>query len=37
MDTSFDRMYKVLLIGDSHAGKTSILLRFTEDAFPQSF
>ena len=30
---SADHKFKIILIGESGAGKTSILLRFTEDRF----
>mmetsp|Transcript_6955 Transcript_6955/g.14419 ORF Transcript_6955/g.14419 Transcript_6955/m.14419 type:complete len:210 (+) Transcript_6955:1394-2023(+) len=33
--TLFDEQFKILLIGDSGVGKSSILLRFTEDAFDE--
>jgi len=29
----FDHLFKLLIIGDSSVGKSSILLRFTEDEF----
>lgn len=29
----FDETFKILLVGDSGVGKSSILLRFTDDAF----
>jgi small GTP-binding protein len=32
----FDKLVKLLIIGDSAVGKTSILLRFTDDEFPKS-
>lgn len=29
----FDETFKILLVGDSGVGKSSILLRFTDDVF----
>lgn len=34
--TSYDFLVKLLILGDGKVGKTSILLRFTEDYFPTS-
>eukprot|EP01069_Polyplicarium_translucidae_P010704 Polyplicarium_translucidae@DN3393_c0_g1_i1.p3 len=38
-DTSqeFDRLFKLVLIGDSGVGKSCILLRFSDDAFTTSY
>jgi Ras-related protein Rab-18 len=33
----YDYLFKILLIGDSGVGKSSILLRFTEDEFEEDF
>ena len=30
-----EAMYKIVLIGDSNAGKTSMLLRYSDDVFNQ--
>ena len=30
---SYDHLFKILLIGDSGVGKTSIMCRFNEDSF----
>ena len=32
---SFDHIFKILLIGDAGVGKSSMLLRFTDDAFEE--
>lgn len=37
MAKTYDYLFKLLLIGDSGVGKTSILFRFSEDAFNNSF
>ena len=34
--TTFDYLVKLLILGDGKVGKTSILLRFTEEYFPNS-
>jgi small GTP-binding protein len=36
-DTSFDYMYKVLIVGNSGVGKTAFLMRYCDDNFSQSF
>ena len=33
--TSYDHLVKILLVGDSGVGKSSLLMRFTEDAFEE--
>ena len=37
MAKTYDFLFKLLLIGDSGVGKTSILVRFSEDAFNSTF
>jgi len=36
-DKQYDVLIKLLLIGDSGVGKSSILVRFADDSFSQSF
>ena len=31
---SYDHLFKMIIIGDSSVGKTSMLLRFAEEYFP---
>ena len=33
---SYDRIVKILLIGDSPVGKSSILIRYTDDVFSET-
>ena len=33
----YDYLFKILLIGNSAVGKSSLLLRFAENTFPESF
>lgn len=35
--TEADRLFKIVLIGASGSGKTSLLLRFIEDKFADSY
>lgn len=37
MQTEYDYLFKILLIGSSNVGKSSILLRYTEDNFFESY
>ena len=34
---SYDHLFKLVLIGDSNVGKTAILLRYTNSAYPKDF
>ena len=35
-NTDYDYLFKVLLIGDSHVGKSSLMTRFCDDQFLDS-
>ena len=36
-ENSYDYLFKILLIGDAAIGKSSILLRYTDDKFPENY
>lgn len=37
MEDNYDHLFKVLLVGDSSVGKTSVLLRYTDGNFSNEF
>jgi GTPase SAR1 family protein len=37
MAKTYEYLFRLLVVGDSDVGKTSILLRFSEDAFNSTF
>ena len=36
MNQDYDYLFKILLLGDSGTGKSSVILRYTEDTFNSS-
>jgi len=36
MNREYDYLFKIVIIGNSAVGKSSLLLRFTDDAFNES-
>ena len=37
MNRDYDHLFKLVLIGDSNAGKSCLLLRFADDSFTDSY
>jgi len=37
MNAEFDYVFKLLVLGDTSVGKSSILMRFTDNIFLESF
>lgn len=37
MNQSYDKLFKIILVGDSGVGKSSLLLRYCEDSYSESF
>ncbi len=37
MDTEYDHLFKIVIVGNSSVGKSSILMRLTDDTFTESY